>query len=121
MNINFIYNKFEALKSLVENKVDILVITETKIDESFPSNQFLIEGFSTPFRADRNCHGGGLLVYVREGIPCKSLKYEQLGDVEGIFTEIIVNKTKWLLMGGYNPSKDNISCFLGHVSKSMHT
>ena len=36
LNINFIYNKFEALKSLVENKVDILVITETKIDESFP-------------------------------------------------------------------------------------
>ena len=26
----------EALKSLVENKIDVLVIAETKIDESFP-------------------------------------------------------------------------------------
>ena len=51
LNINFIYNKFEALKSLVENKIDVLVIAETKIDESFPSNQFLIKRFSTPFRA----------------------------------------------------------------------
>ena len=64
LNINFIYNKFEALKSLVENKVDILVITDTKIDESFPSNQFLIEWFSTPFRADRNCHSGGRVTFV---------------------------------------------------------
>ena len=44
LNINFIYNKFEALKSLVENKIDVLVIAETKI-ESFPSNQFLIRFF----------------------------------------------------------------------------
>ena len=76
LNINFIYNKFEALRSLVENRIDVLVISETKIDESFPSNQFLIEGFSTPFRADRNCHGGGLLLYAREGIPCKTIKCE---------------------------------------------
>ena len=59
LNINFIYNKFEALKSLVENTIGVLVIAETKIDGSFSSSQFLIEGFSTPFRADRNCHGGG--------------------------------------------------------------
>ena len=90
LNINFIYNKFEALKSLVENKIDVLVTAKTKIDESFPSNQFLIEGFSTPFRTDRNCHGRGLLLYVREGIPCKTIKCEQLGDAEGIFIEIIV-------------------------------
>ena len=119
LNINFIYNKFEALKSLVENIIDVLVIAETKIDESFPSSQFLIEGFSTPFRADRNCHGGGLLLYVREGIPCKAVKCEQLGDAEALFIEIIINKTKWLLMGGYNPGKDTISRFLGYVSKAI--
>ena len=117
LNITFTYTKFEALKSLVENKID--VIAATKIYESFPSNRLLIEGFSTQFRADKNCHGGGLLLYVRESIPCKTLKWEQLGDAEGIFIEIIVKKTKWLLMGGYNPNKDSISCFFGHVSKAI--
>ena len=28
------------------------MISETKIDESFPKGNFLIEGFSTPYRLD---------------------------------------------------------------------
>ena len=38
------------------------MISETKIDESFPSHEFEIEGFSTPFPLDRNCHGGGIIL-----------------------------------------------------------
>ena len=59
LNINFIENKFEALVSLVKDKLDIIMISETKIDESFPESQFTIEGYSKPFRRDRNCNGGG--------------------------------------------------------------
>ena len=33
--------------------------------------QFLIEGYGPPYRLDRNAHGGGVLVYVREDFPCK--------------------------------------------------
>ena len=29
----------------MQGKVDILVISETKLDESFPLNQFTLEGF----------------------------------------------------------------------------
>ena len=39
ININSIRNKFEVLLN-----VDILIISETKIDDSFPLTQFLIEG-----------------------------------------------------------------------------
>ena len=46
ININFIENKFEALVAFVKDKVDIIVISETKIDDSFPKNQFLMEGYS---------------------------------------------------------------------------
>ena len=35
----------------------ILLISETKIDESFPSPQFHIFGYSTPFRLDRTESG----------------------------------------------------------------
>ena len=37
----------------------MLMISETKIDESFPKGNFLIEGFSTPYRLDRDSKGGG--------------------------------------------------------------
>ena len=59
ININSIPNKFSQLKELILKYVDILVITETKLDDSFPNAQFLVEGFSTPFRFDRNRNGGG--------------------------------------------------------------
>ena len=38
--------------------LDILMISETKLDDSFPEAQFYIEGFRAPFRLDRNKHGG---------------------------------------------------------------
>ena len=120
ININFLYNKFEALKSLVQNKLDILVISETKIDNSYPTNQFLFEGFPPPFRMDRNCNGGGVMIYIKEGIPCKILKEDFKGEgIEAIFIELFINKVKWLLMGGYNPRKENISHFLCQTSKIL--
>ena len=43
--------------------------SETKIDDSFPKGQFLMEGYSTTFRLDRNAHGGGIMIYIRDDIP----------------------------------------------------
>ena len=30
-----------------------------------------MEGYSTPFRLDRNDHGGGIMIYIRDDIPSK--------------------------------------------------
>ena len=51
---------FEPLRSLVKDKLDIILLSETKIDESFPSSQFAI-GYTKPFRRDSDIHGEGLL------------------------------------------------------------
>ena len=48
ININSIRNKFEALVNGVSSDVDVLMISETKIDDSFHLTQFSIEGFTTP-------------------------------------------------------------------------
>ena len=34
------------------------MISETKIDETFPKGNFLIEGLSTPYKLDRDFKGG---------------------------------------------------------------
>ena len=62
LNINSIRNKFEEFKDLVINCADIAVVSETKINSSFTTSQFEMEGFQSPFRADRNLYGGGILV-----------------------------------------------------------
>ena len=48
LNINSLRNKFEILKKTITNKVGILLISETKLDSSFPLNRFDIDGFTTP-------------------------------------------------------------------------
>ena len=120
LNINSLRNKFEALKTIVKGKVDILMVSETKIDDSFPMGQFAIAGFANVFRLDRDHEGGGIIIYVRDDIPCKELKNHSLPhDIEGIFIEINLRKTKWVLFGGYNPKKERISYFLNHVGQSL--
>ena len=96
------------------------MVSETKIDDSFPENQFIIGGYSKPYRRDRNSHGGGLLIYVRDVIPCKELKLKNIpDDIECIFIEIKLRNQTWILMGGYNPEKSSITYFLTHVSREF--
>ena len=78
LNISSISNKFGQLKLFVLGKVDILIITETKLDSTLPTSQFLIEGYSKPYRFDRNRNGGVVLIYVQEDIPSKHLTDDKL-------------------------------------------
>ena len=58
LNINSLANKFEQLKEVIGTYLDVLIIVETKLDDSFPTAQFSIAGYK-PFRLDRNNFGGG--------------------------------------------------------------
>ena len=74
ININSIRNKFEPLVSFINNNLDILMISETKIDDIFPDSLFLIKDFSVPYRLYRAAKRGRLLLYSREDIPSKRIK-----------------------------------------------
>ena len=58
---------------IVEKNIDILTIPATKLEESFPTNQFYMDGYALPFRFDRPSEWRGLLVYIRDDIPTKTL------------------------------------------------
>ena len=73
ININSIRNKFELLAEAVMGNVDILMVTETKIDKSFPTSQFIVLSFTSPYRFGRIKEEGGILVYKREDIPSELL------------------------------------------------
>ena len=74
LNINSIRNKFDFLADIVKDNIDILMISESKLDDSFPDSQFLIEGFGKPFRLDRNRNGGGIMLFIWSDIPAKVIK-----------------------------------------------
>ena len=71
LNINSVPNKLDYIRITIADFVDILVITESKLDQSFPDSQFFINRFSKLFRKNRNRHGGRLLMYIKEDIPQK--------------------------------------------------
>ena len=118
LNINSIPNKFDELKMVISGNIDVLVLTETKLDDSFPTGQFCIEGFSTPLRLDRNRHGGGILIYIREDLPSKELVKHNF-DIEGIFFELNLNKYKVLLLGTYRPPNQDKGYYFDSISKSL--
>ena len=82
ININSLRNKFDMLtNSVTEYIIDILMISETKLDNTFLyALLYHLQDFSNPYRLDRNCHGGGILVYVRDNIPSNLVKLDQNFD-----------------------------------------
>ena len=116
LNINSLRHKFEALKLIIKGNIDILIITETKLDDTFTDSQFDIDGYAPHYRNNRTKTGGGVIIYVREDIISKELTdYTSPENFEGIFFEINLKKSKWLVFGGYNPNKNNIINFTSQL------
>ena len=54
LNINLVRNKFTDIQITINGNVDIVSIAETKVDASFPSAQFTLEGCHAPYCLDIN-------------------------------------------------------------------
>ena len=76
LNINSIRNKFDSLVHKIKGNVDIMMISEMRLDNTFPVWPFLIDGFNEPIRLDRDKNGVGILLFIREDIPTKVLSLE---------------------------------------------
>ena len=96
MNINSIQNKFDSLADIIKDIIDILMISETKVDDSFPDDQFFLDGFGTPFRLDQNRNGGGIMLFIRNDIPAKVVSTDDR-SIESFYVELNFQKKKWLL------------------------
>ena len=120
ININSLTNKFSFLSSQITEYVDILLLSETKLDDSFPAAQFSLNGFRKPYRLDRGSNGGGILLNVRDDIPSRLLTdYKIKDNLELFLVEVNIRKKKWLLGCSYNPHKSNISNHLHHLNKGL--
>ena len=69
LNIFSLRNKFEQLSAMINGNIDLFMISETKLDETFPAVQFSLQGFCDPYGLDCNYNGGGIMLYIREDIP----------------------------------------------------
>ena len=118
LNVNSLRNKIGAVKELTTNNIDICLLSATKIDESFPNQQFNVSNYKT-FRRDRNKHGWGLLFYINDNIPCKLINDQIIpSDIEMIMFEFLVKTRKWLCIGLYKSLSKTKTIFLIFYLKS---
>ena len=103
-------NKFDLFTELVEVNIDVLIISETKLDSSFPEGQFR---FPTTFRRDRDQFGRAIMIFVREDISSKLLPLETART--SLYVELKFRKKKWLLNCVHNPNRNNISNHLNEL------
>ena len=105
---------------MVEGNIDILVVGETKLDDTFPVNQFVLNGFSKPYRKDRNMHGGGVMIFVHDDIPSKSVNNHTFpDDIEAMLVQINLKKIQFLLLGGYHPPSQSENYFFNSISMAL--
>ena len=78
LNINSFGNKFESLIEQTVRSANILMISDTKLDSTFPAGQLLINGYNEPFITVWDSQGGGIMLNVREDIKLKLLETENL-------------------------------------------
>ena len=120
LNINSIRNKLHNLECFLNKSVDVLAIAETKLDDSFPNSQFLLEGYKKPYRHDVNSRSGGFLVYANKDIPSRQLDlYKFDDDMQVVPIELNLRKQKWLVISIYAPPKQNTSQFLNNLSVGL--
>ena len=117
LNINSVRNNFDLLNDIIKNNIDILMISETKLDSSFPNGQFQIHGYSEPYRFDRNGNSGGILVFIREDMSTKLIDSQM--KTEGFFIELNLRRRKWLLRCSCNPKYSQILHHLKEIGKDL--
>ena len=116
--MNSIRNKHSDLFSTIDSNVEIVTIAETKLDSSFPSAPFIVDGYSAPYRKNRNAN---VLVYIKEGIPSCELKNHppMSNSFDVIVIEINFRKSKWLLINAYKPPSVITLCSVDQISRLL--
>ena len=120
LNINSIRNKFEMLQLLLADYIDILMISESEVDSTFPFLEFQIYGFRTLNRLDRTDRGGEILLFVRENLITRLLSRHSFPhDIEILLTELNLIKKKWIVCCCYNPHKNLVNYHLQELAKGI--
>ena len=92
------------------NQIHVLGLSETKLNSVHPDSAFEVNGFQKPFRKDREINsGGGILVYVKDGVCCSRRTDLEQENLECLWLEIKPVKSKSFLLGNiYRPPNSGI-------------
>ena len=118
-NINSLRNKVVDAKE-VFGKLQLadFVLSETKLNDSFPYAQFYIENFEIRNRRNRDKIGGGLIEFVTKGFITKNIKEYETKFSETIVSDFTISKKKWFCLSVYRPpTSTNLDIYFWRIDK----
>ena len=72
------------------------MMSETKVDDSFPNGQVFLDGFGIPFHLNLNRNGDGIIISIRNNISQKKKKkknhlLQRINLTEGEINSLLTN------------------------------
>ena len=101
LNVNSLPNKVTDIKIIFKDlSLDYFVLTETKLDDSFPTTQFTLEGYEIWSRKDRDKYDWGLIEFVKMILFVE--QPENTSDkLKCICSKFTILKNKWMCFNIY--------------------
>ena len=97
-------------------------ITETKLDESFPKHQFVLEGFNV-IRNYFTLNSGGIMAFIRDDLTHArrpELEFSTHSNIQSLVIECIIRKEKWYFITFYKSPKVNNCDFIECVKRTTY-
>ena len=92
LKIKSIKSKSEEVHHiLMDSNLDFLCLSETWLHESAPTAAFHIPGFNIYRRDRRGSKGGGVMIYVKDSIPCTEIQWSNCKGLETIGVNIALS------------------------------
>ena len=108
-NINSITadNRLDQLSDICNTlNLAVLVITESKLDETIPTNLITLPGYHEPVRRDRNRNGGGVLIYIAEYLVFQQISNLQSALYEHIWVDVKYKNVTFSINALYRPPNE---------------
>ena len=91
-------------------KIDVLILSESKVDQTIPTNLLTIPGYHEPLRHDREIngrHGGGVLMYIGEALAFQHKSELQSMMYEHVWADVRINDKIYAINALYRPPNES--------------
>ena len=107
LNIRSLLNKIDKIRTIVtECNFNVMGICEMFLDDNVADNEICKEGYNIVMK-NRNRHGGGVLLYIKEGIQYTEITNLAGSEVEGVWENIQCDKQHLALGVMFRPPPSN--------------
>lgn len=125
LNVHSLRHKVADVEDLMErNSMSILALAETWLGSDITDGEVAIDGFSL-LRKDRvGQQGGGVGIYIKNGVLYKPRPDLLTGSIEAIFVEIFAEPQPYIVASVYRPPNTGVSFWTelnDSLEKASHT